>query len=29
VIDSYYIPCVETGAEEPRWSWSTIKGLYR
>jgi hypothetical protein len=29
VIESYYIPCVETGAEDFRWSWGTIKELYR
>jgi hypothetical protein len=31
-LESYYIPCVETGADElpfPDASWGTIKGLYR
>jgi hypothetical protein len=28
-LESSYLPCVETGAEEPDWSWGTIKGLYR
>jgi hypothetical protein len=28
-MDSFYIPCVETGADEFHSSWGTIKGLYR
>jgi hypothetical protein len=28
-FESYYIPCVETGADEFPTSWGTIKGLYR
>lgn len=28
-IESYYIPCVETGADELISSWGTIKELYR
>jgi hypothetical protein len=27
--ESYYIPCVETSAQDLRSSWSTIKELYR